>query len=245
MSDEHNTLDPGGFKSHEALLEIFMRASAQDKWGHVTTCLIELSRQIGDLSRRLSALEAEPLEEEDSPLVDIEIETGEEAVDALWWGFWLPTLLTRREGAEITLGEAIKLELADYHFLLQQVPIVYDHVTGGRISKATTYAKDVCVVSDDYVTGLVEREVAEALEAFRALRHKLFAQAMEASALTEHLQAALDPGECYHRGRDHAYADATTLLDNLLSRYDVSPAPERQPDNVPTAPDGASEETPL
>lgn len=34
--------------------------------------------------------------------------------------------------------DAVKRELHDYHTLLENVPKVYDHVTGGRVSKPNT-----------------------------------------------------------------------------------------------------------
>lgn len=58
----------------------------------------------------------------------------------------------------------IAAELSDYMMILDEVPLVYDHVTGGRISKPNTHAKAVIAVSDDYFTELVGEEVKEALE---------------------------------------------------------------------------------
>jgi hypothetical protein len=39
--------------------------------------------------------------------------------------------------------EQVKRELADFHFMLEQVPKVYCEVTGSRISKPNTYAYEV------------------------------------------------------------------------------------------------------
>lgn len=39
--------------------------------------------------------------------------------------------------------ELVKAELHDYHFVIDQVPKVYDAVSGGRISKPNTYAYEV------------------------------------------------------------------------------------------------------
>lgn len=45
--------------------------------------------------------------------------------------------------------DQLKLELCDYHMLIQEVPKVYDHITWGRISKPTTLASEVISVHDD------------------------------------------------------------------------------------------------
>ncbi len=39
--------------------------------------------------------------------------------------------------------DQVKRELSDYHFLLEEVPKVYDAVSGGLISKPNTYAYEV------------------------------------------------------------------------------------------------------
>ena len=39
--------------------------------------------------------------------------------------------------------EQIQNELLDFHFLMEQVPLVYMEVTNGRISKPNTYAREV------------------------------------------------------------------------------------------------------
>lgn len=56
----------------------------------------------------------------------------------------------------------VKKELSDYAFLLDQVPKVYMHVTGGKLSKTNYTAQTVISESDDYITELVEQEKAEA-----------------------------------------------------------------------------------
>lgn len=63
-----------------------------------------------------------------------------------WKEFW-KDLCTNKDGS-INL-EAIKNELSDYSFLLDQVPLVYDSVTGGRISKPNTYAFEVIAQADE------------------------------------------------------------------------------------------------
>lgn len=45
--------------------------------------------------------------------------------------------------------DRIKRELHDYSFLMDEVPKVYDHVSGGRISKPNTMAFEVIGQHDD------------------------------------------------------------------------------------------------
>lgn len=49
-------------------------------------------------------------------------------------------------------------ELHDYRLLLHNVPLVYDHVTGGRVSKPNTVASDVIGESDDHFDRLRTEE---------------------------------------------------------------------------------------
>lgn len=63
---------------------------------------------------------------------------------------------------------AVKRELTDYHFLLDQVPRVYEQVTGGRLSKTNYLAETVMAAHDDHVLALVREELADAmLKVFR------------------------------------------------------------------------------
>lgn len=59
--------------------------------------------------------------------------------------FWKPIILN----PDGTLNlEQIKKELHDFYTMLKNVPVVYDHVTGGRISKPLTPAEVVCSEAD-------------------------------------------------------------------------------------------------
>lgn len=60
---------------------------------------------------------------------------------------------------ERATAEQVQNELEDYHVILDNVCIVYDHITGGRISKANTLAHEVTSVADDYYRDLYEEEV--------------------------------------------------------------------------------------
>ena len=56
--------------------------------------------------------------------------------------------------------DKVMRELSDYKFMLEQVPLVYMHVSGGRISKPNTYAFEVNQQADEWC----DRFIEEALE---------------------------------------------------------------------------------
>jgi hypothetical protein len=61
-------------------------------------------------------------------------------------------------------AEEINNELADLEMIAERVPKVYDHVTGGKVSKPNTDAEVVIALADDYVNEIVDEAVEEALE---------------------------------------------------------------------------------
>ena len=46
--------------------------------------------------------------------------------------------------------DQIKRELFDFHRLIQNVPKVYDHVTGGAVTKPLTDPSIVCELADEH-----------------------------------------------------------------------------------------------
>lgn len=62
------------------------------------------------------------------------------------WAFWKP-IITKKDGS-INMTQ-LKKELADFSHILEQVSLVYEYVTGGRMSKATYFANDVNAVTDN------------------------------------------------------------------------------------------------
>jgi hypothetical protein len=60
--------------------------------------------------------------------------------------------------------EEVKKELFDYHTLLQEVPLVYEHVTGGAASKAHTKAEVIISLAEDHYNKWTEICVAEAIK---------------------------------------------------------------------------------
>lgn len=73
-------------------------------------------------------------------------------VETVWADFWAP--IVAPDG--VLNLEQVKAELHDYYTLICEVPKVYDHITGGRISKPNTLASvviaehdEICSTADD------------------------------------------------------------------------------------------------
>ncbi len=82
-------------------------------------------------------------------------------VEDCWNEFW-KDICTHSDGT-IDL-EAIKKELFDFHFVIQQVPKVYSHITGGQFSKVNYYAEDVILEADNYANQCWEEYLKEEKE---------------------------------------------------------------------------------
>jgi hypothetical protein len=76
----------------------------------------------------------------------------------------------RRESAEFWLkdvypdgitAEKIENELLDYYVILENVSKVYDHITGGIISKQNTLAEEVNNAADNFYRELYEENQTE------------------------------------------------------------------------------------
>ncbi|VVE54173.1 hypothetical protein [Pandoraea terrigena] len=85
-------------------------------------------------------------------------ETREQDIEKTWVDFWKP-LVTNEDGS-LNL-DALKAELSDYATLMDYVPSVYMHATGGRISKQLTHPSAVCSVIDNYIQDLEQEWLAE------------------------------------------------------------------------------------
>jgi hypothetical protein len=82
-------------------------------------------------------------------------EEMDRAVDAVWEGFWWPLMCP--DG--VLNAERVKAELYDYHVLMDNASKVYDHVTGGRISKTSTTAEAVIAEADARIMEDIERAI--------------------------------------------------------------------------------------
>ena len=74
-------------------------------------------------------------------------------VEKVWEDFWRD-IVCNKDG---TLNlEQIKKELYDFSIALEEVPKVYDALTGGKISKINTLHDVVISVAEDYFSELSE-----------------------------------------------------------------------------------------
>lgn len=69
-------------------------------------------------------------------------------------------------------AEQVQDELHDYRVLMENVPKVYDSVTGGRISKPMTKPEAVISEAEDHTARLVDEAVKEAGEQLAASRER-------------------------------------------------------------------------
>jgi hypothetical protein len=79
-------------------------------------------------------------------------------VEKIWQDFWL-LLVTDPDGC-LNIRK-LKEELADYHFVMQQVRKVYDHITGGKLSKPTYFAEVVIEEADAHYEEMYTEEVKD------------------------------------------------------------------------------------
>lgn len=86
---------------------------------------------------------------------------GEETYKEIWEDYWRP-FCTNEDG---TLNlDQIQRELADYAFILEQVPSVYSEITGGTLSKPNYHAKTVIAVYEDNVNEIVKNHIEEIID---------------------------------------------------------------------------------
>lgn len=78
----------------------------------------------------------------------------------IWNEFWR-SLCTKEDGL-IDL-EQIKKELADYYYILDQVPKVYEEVSGGTLSKPNYPATTVIKYYEDRVNDIVKDRFDEVI----------------------------------------------------------------------------------
>lgn len=81
--------------------------------------------------------------------------------EQVWKDFWFPLCTTPSGAVDM---DQIKRELHDYALLINWVPKVYMHVTGGRVSYPTTWPSSVISVHDDHVTDLVDAQAKELMQ---------------------------------------------------------------------------------
>ena len=72
--------------------------------------------------------------------------TKQATVNSVYNDFWKPILFNN----EMIDVDQLKKELYDFWVMMQEVPKVYDHVTGGQVSKPLTHADVVNSLADEY-----------------------------------------------------------------------------------------------
>lgn len=58
--------------------------------------------------------------------------------------------------------DAVMRELHDFHFMIEEVPKVYEVVTGGMLSKPNYHARGVIQAFEEYVERLVDEAFEDA-----------------------------------------------------------------------------------
>lgn len=86
------------------------------------------------------------------------VDTNE--IEKVWQEFWKPILNNNED--ELNL-EQLKKELYDYYMIMGEVSMVYDNLTGGRISKINTDHNIVVDEVEDRFKELAEERVNENL----------------------------------------------------------------------------------
>lgn len=81
---------------------------------------------------------------------------AEPEVEKVWREFWQP--LIAPDGV-LDLAQ-VKRELFDFGMVMDNVSVVYDHITGGRVSKPHTLASAVISMYEENL----DRQIAYALE---------------------------------------------------------------------------------
>lgn len=66
-----------------------------------------------------------------------------------------------------TERQKIQDELTDYYFMLKQVPKVYMHVTGQKMSKPNYYAESVIYEADNHMQDCIDEALEDELEGIR------------------------------------------------------------------------------
>lgn len=83
----------------------------------------------------------------------------------IWDDFW-KEICTNPDGS-LNLDQ-IQRELSDLYLMMAWIPVVYDHVSGGMVSKALTWPSVVCSLADDHTNDVCDDAIKEAIENHKA-----------------------------------------------------------------------------
>lgn len=84
--------------------------------------------------------------------------THTDDVETTWNTFWKEIVCSPDGMVNL---EQVKKELHDFHYVMGEVPKVYCHVTGDRLSKIMYPAETVISVADEYMQEIVDREMKD------------------------------------------------------------------------------------
>lgn len=76
-------------------------------------------------------------------------------VEKIWNEFWKEIVCNPDGTINI---EQVKKELADFSFVMEQVPAVYEHITGGTLSKIMYHKEVVIAKADEHYQQLYANE---------------------------------------------------------------------------------------
>lgn len=68
--------------------------------------------------------------------------------DAVWERFWKDIILN--ENGEVDI-EQLKKELADFHHMMEQIPVIYMRMTGGMLSKTGYWAEQILSLNNQEI----------------------------------------------------------------------------------------------
>lgn len=92
---------------------------------------------------------------------DQSVEAQAEKAERDWEHIWRPILFKEDGTLDV---EQLKKEMADFSFMIGEVPRVYSHVTGGLLSKPNYFADTVIAEADDHVSKCVQDHEQELRE---------------------------------------------------------------------------------
>ncbi len=90
---------------------------------------------------------------------------NDQSVEDIWKEFWEQILI--KEDGSLDL-EQVKKELADFHDLIHNASEVYDHVTGGTLSKPNSAPVYVIQFAEDRIKEQLDEQEKEMQEVYDA-----------------------------------------------------------------------------
>lgn len=134
--------------------------------------MVSIEEKFVDYTRKPAPEEKQPLENYDlcehfGPRAKVKLRrrcaSCQLEVDKNFDSFWRKLIYPN---GELDVEE-MKGDLNDYSFLMEQASIVYDHITGGQLSKTNYFAETVIQQADKHLQPQIDEAVKEATENLR------------------------------------------------------------------------------